>query len=74
MAIKIEYLDGPRLYKAISDGIVNLAYHQQTLDEINVFPVPDGADNTTSFPVFIRYFAPAPLFFLIHLSYLKPYD
>jgi len=46
MAIKIEYLDSKRLYKAISDGIVNLALHQQTLDEINVFPVPDGDTGT----------------------------
>ncbi len=46
MAIKIQYLDGKRLYKAMSDGIANLASHQQTLDEINVFPVPDGDTGT----------------------------
>jgi len=46
MAIKIQYLDGHRLYQAISDGIRNLAVHQQTLDEINVFPVPDGDTGT----------------------------
>ena len=44
--IKIEYLDGQRLYNAISIGIKNLIAHQKTLDEINVFPVPDGDTGT----------------------------
>ena len=46
MATKIEYLDGKRLYGAISIGIKNLIAHQKTLDEINVFPVPDGDTGT----------------------------
>ena len=46
MATKIEYLDGKRLYGAIGIGIKNLIAHQKTLDEINVFPVPDGDTGT----------------------------
>ena len=46
MATKIEYLDGKRLYNAIIIGIKNLVLHQKTLDEINVFPVPDGDTGT----------------------------
>ena len=51
MTIKIEYLDGPRLYNAISDGVKNLASHQQTLDEINVFPVPGVSAATTAMSI-----------------------
>ena len=46
MATKIEYLDGKRLYGTIGLGIKNLIAHQKTLDEINVFPVPDGDTGT----------------------------
>ena len=46
MAIQIKYVDGKRLYKGVSDGIRNLILHQKTLDEINVFPVPDGDTGT----------------------------
>ena len=46
MVNKIEYLDGKRLYDAIGIGIKNLIAHQKTLDEINVFPVPDGDTGT----------------------------
>ena len=46
METKIEYLDGNRLYNAVAIGIKNLIVHQKTLDEINVFPVPDGDTGT----------------------------
>ena len=46
---KIEYLDGKRLYNAIVIGIKNLVLHQKTLDEINVFPVPDGDTGTNMY-------------------------
>ena len=46
MIKKIKYLDGPQLYNTISFGIKNLIVHQKTLDEINVFPVPDGDTGT----------------------------
>ena len=46
MAIKIQHLSGQRLYDVIVIGIKNLAVHQKTLDEINVFPVPDGDTGT----------------------------
>ena len=39
MINKVQYLDGEKLYNAISIGIKNLIVHQKTLDEINVFPV-----------------------------------
>jgi len=46
MINKIENLDGQKLYNTISIGIKNLIIHQKTLDEINVFPVPDGDTGT----------------------------
>ena len=55
MSIKLDKLNGQQLYYAISAGINNLIAHQKTLDEINVFPVPDGDTGTnmvfTLFPV-----------------------
>ena len=41
-AIKIRYLDGPRLKRAVLAGATRLVNNQRHLDEINVFPVPDG--------------------------------
>jgi len=46
MINKIKILNGPQLYNTISLGIKNLIAHQKTLDEINVFPVPDGDTGT----------------------------
>ena len=46
MSIKLDKLNGQQLYYAISAGINNLIAHQKTLDEINVFPVPDGDTGT----------------------------
>jgi len=43
---KITYLDGIALYEAFANGILNLAKHQGILDEINVYPVPDGDTGT----------------------------
>ena len=59
MSIKLDKLNGQQLYYAISAGINNLIAHQKTLDEINVFPVPDGDTGTnmvfTLFPVLKDY-------------------
>ena len=44
--IKSNYLDGPKLYFGIKAGINNLFEYQNKLDEINVFPVPDGDTGT----------------------------
>ena len=59
MSIKLDKLNGQQLYFAISAGINNLIAHQKTLDEINVFPVPDGDTGTnmvfTLFPVVKDY-------------------
>ena len=46
MPNKITHFNGASLYKIFADGILNLAKHQTTLDEINVFPVPDGDTGT----------------------------
>ena len=40
------FLNGSDLYRAISAGINNLLPYQDKLDEINVFPVPDGDTGT----------------------------
>ena len=57
--MKLDKLNGQQLYYAISAGINNLIAHQKTLDEINVFPVPDGDTGTnmvfTLFPVVKDY-------------------
>ena len=46
MSKKLSTLNGKQLYDAIAVGIENLVAHQKTLDEINVFPVPDGDTGT----------------------------
>ena len=46
MSRKLSTLNGKQLYDAIAVGIENLVAHQKTLDEINVFPVPDGDTGT----------------------------
>ncbi len=46
MSEKLSTLTGKQLYAVISVGIENLVAHQKTLDEINVFPVPDGDTGT----------------------------
>ena len=40
------YLEGLDLYSSIVAGIKNLLIYQDKLDEINVFPVPDGDTGT----------------------------
>ena len=57
--MKLDKLNGQQLYAAISIGIENLVAHQKTLDEINVFPVPDGDTGTnmvfTLLPIITDY-------------------
>ena len=43
---KIKYIDGIRFYRAIVVGINKLISHQDYLNQINVFPVPDGDTGT----------------------------
>ena len=43
---KISTVNGHLLYRGISSGIKNLLEYQDKLDEINVFPVPDGDTGT----------------------------
>lgn len=40
--MKISYLDGPRLFNAIAAGAKTLFVEREYLNQINVFPVPDG--------------------------------
>ncbi|MBI64868.1 MAG: hypothetical protein CMG64_01045 [Candidatus Marinimicrobia bacterium] len=46
MKENIKYYDGVSLYNMFANGILNLVKHQVTLDEINVYPVPDGDTGT----------------------------
>ena len=46
MIKKIQYIDGIRFYRAIVVGINNLISRQDYLNQINVFPVPDGDTGT----------------------------
>ena len=43
---KIEFIDGVRFAKAISAGAKWLIEREKQLDDINVFPVPDGDTGT----------------------------
>jgi len=44
--VRIRYLDGRRLRRALVAGTQNVIENQQELDAINVFPVPDGDTGT----------------------------
>ncbi len=44
--MKIAYLDSHRLYRVLYAGIQNLLREQDYLNQINVFPVPDGDTGT----------------------------
>ena len=44
--VKINYIDGIRLHRAIVAGIQNVVSRQDYLNKINVFPVPDGDTGT----------------------------
>jgi len=46
MQNKIQNITGELLYQGIASGIKNLLEYKDTLDEINVFPVPDGDTGT----------------------------
>ena len=46
MSKKIKYIDGIRFYRSIVVGINNLISRQDYLNQINVFPVPDGDTGT----------------------------
>ena len=46
MTKKIKYIDGIRFYRSIVVGINNLISRQDYLNQINVFPVPDGDTGT----------------------------
>ena len=39
-------INGLQLYNGIAAGVKNLLEYQDKLDEINVFPVPDGDTGT----------------------------
>jgi len=45
-ALKIEFIDGIRYAKAVSAGAKWLIEREKQLDDINVFPVPDGDTGT----------------------------
>ena len=46
MRKKIKYIDGIRFHRALVVGINNLISRQDYLNQINVFPVPDGDTGT----------------------------
>jgi len=45
-SMKIAYLDGPRLRRALIAGSDHVERSRQELNRINVFPVPDGDTGT----------------------------
>ena len=46
MIKKIKYINGIRFYRALVVGINNLISRQDYLNQINVFPVPEGDTGT----------------------------
>ena len=44
--MSIEYLDGIRLYRALSAGLHRVLEREDYLNKINVFPVPDADTGT----------------------------
>lgn len=44
--MSIEYLDGIRLYRVLSAGLLRVLEREDYLNEINVFPVPDADTGT----------------------------
>lgn len=44
--MKIRYIDGPRLHRAVRAGINHVITRKDYLNKINVFPVPDGDTGT----------------------------
>jgi DegV family protein with EDD domain len=45
-SVTVAYLDGDRLSRALRAGIANVVAAQRELNDINVFPVPDGDTGT----------------------------
>lgn len=54
--MKIAYLDGPRLRRALIAGCDRAGQHRAELNRINVFPVPDG-DTGTNLALTVRCIA-----------------
>lgn len=54
--MSILYINGRRLRQAILAGAQNVLEYQERLNQINVFPVPDG-DTGTNMAVTLRYAA-----------------
>ena len=44
--MSIEYLDGIRLYRVLSAGLLRVLEREDYLNKINVFPVPDADTGT----------------------------
>jgi len=44
--MRIKYIDGPRLHRAVQAGINHVITRKEYLNKINVFPVPDGDTGT----------------------------
>ena len=64
MKTKITNINGHLLYRGIASGVKNILEYQDKLDEINVFPVPDGDTGTnmcfTLLPILEDYDNPKP--------------
>ncbi len=60
-AMRIRYLDGARIARALSSGARRLEASARSLDAINVFPVPDG-DTGTNMAATVRTMAAGSAF------------
>ena len=68
---RIDYIDGPCLASAIRSGAEWVASKRVHLNEINVFPVPDG-DTGTNLTLTLKAAADAKLPFALHLLFGGP--
>ena len=46
----MERINGVLFKQMLESGMNNLSNHSAEIDALNVFPVPDGAENNTAFP------------------------
>jgi len=50
--LSLDYIDGPKLKKLLEAGVETLFEHKEEVDDLNVFPVPDGDTGTNMYLTF----------------------
>ena len=50
--MNLDFIDGPKLKKLLEVGVETLFEHKEEVDDLNVFPVPDGDTGTNMYLTF----------------------